>query len=345
VASLTNSAGQTLTFTYDDVHRLTGRDGPGTSSDVSIAYDALGRVASESVAGQVTTSYTYDTAGRPATRTDVTGGVGFVSEYTYDPLDRLTALKYPSWHVASYTYGASGRLTGVSFAGQPFASEFDYDDSGRLTSYKTGPVTHTIAFDDRDRAKVLTAATTAAGTALDLEYAYNAVSLVTGLTDQRAGQSQTFGYDALNRLTSAIGPYGQIAWQYDAAGNRTVESRPGGSLTYAYHGTTRRLSSVGGLQVGTFAYDAAGRTTSVTSSAPVAGTTTYGYSPTGLLTTISTSGPVPLSATQVYDASEWRIRHDVAVNGVTRTSFTPRSLGGQVLSEYVRPAQGQSIRG
>jgi YD repeat-containing protein len=335
LASLTNGAGQTLTFTYDNNHRLIGRDGPGTASDVAISYDTLGRVATESVGGQVVTTYTYDTAtGRPATRLDLTGGIHFQSDYTFDPLDRLTAIKYPSWHVAGYEYAASGRLTRVIWRGQTFANDFNYDDAGRLTSYKTGPVTHTVAYDERDRPTQVAASSPAAGTALDLGYQYNNVSLVTALTDHRLGQSQTFQYDALNRLTQATGAYGPLAWQYDAAGNRTVESRTNGSLNYAYDSTTHRLATVTGPQSATFAYDAAGRTSSVTTSD---GTSTYGYTPAGLLTTVSTPD---VSVAQIYDAAEWRVRSDVTVGGVTSQRFTLRSLGGQVLSEYERLCVG-----
>lgn len=203
----------------------------------------------------------------------MTGSITFTSEYTYDTLDRLTALKYPSLHIAGYEYTASGRLARVTWNGQTFANGFTHDGSGRLTAYATGPVSHTVAYDDRDRTTSLTAASPSAGTALSLGYVYSKVSLVTSLSDHRVGHLQTFGYDALNRLTSASGAYGALNWQYDAAGNRTVESRPGGSLTYAYHGSTRRMSIVGGLQTASFAYDAAGRTTSATTTP--GGTTTY----------------------------------------------------------------------
>ena len=348
ITSLTNAAGQTLAFSYDANHRLTGRDGPGTASDVTITYDSLGRVASESVGGEVVTTYTYDAAGRPASRTDTTAGLTRTSTYGYDPLDRLTTVTYPSLQTAGYQYTASGRLSAVTYQGQTFGAGFTYDGSGRLTTYTTGPVTHALSYDDRDRTTQIGASSTVAGTALQLGYTYNAVSLVTALSDHRPTHQQTFAYDALDRLTSATGPYGTggasatLTWAYDASGNRTLESRPGGSLTYAYDtgaGGTRRLTSVGGLQAATFAYDPAGRTTSATTTP--GGTTTYGYTPAGLTATITTPA---LSASQVYDASEWRIRKDVTTPSGTTRTFSLRSIGGQVLSEFEQLCTGCPVR-
>lgn len=47
-----------------------------------------------------------------------------------------------------------------------------------------------------------------------------------------------------------------------------------------------------------------------------------------------------MTAGQVYDASEWRVRKDVTVGGVTTQTFSLRSLGGQALSEYERLCAG-----
>jgi YD repeat-containing protein len=58
------------------------------------------------------------------------------------------------------------------------------------------------------------------------EYGYNPVGNRTSLTDKRG--SQTFGYDALDRLTSASHPLlgTPQAFAYDPVGNRTTVSRP-----------------------------------------------------------------------------------------------------------------------
>jgi YD repeat-containing protein len=66
------------------------------------------------------------------------------------------------------------------------------------------------------------------------EYGYNAVGNRTSLTDRRGAQS--FGYDNLDRLTSASHPLlatSQV-FAYDAVGNRTTGGsvvNPGNQLT------------------------------------------------------------------------------------------------------------------
>ncbi len=181
-------------------------------------------------------------------------GVTFASQYTYDPLDRLTALQYPSLHTAGYQYDAGGRLTAVTWLGQPFAT-LVYDDveTGRLTKYVTGPVTHEVTQDVRDRVHRLTVESPAAPDALHLDYTYDRSSLVTGITDPRPTHSQTFGYDTLGRLTQAQGAYGTLSWGYRANGDRLVETRSaqGASIAYDYN-SANQLTATTGLAPATF---------------------------------------------------------------------------------------------
>lgn len=79
--------------TYDDDNRLTFVDGPGTADDVTIVYDALGRIETQSVPGTV---LTFDYEGsRLASRTETVTGHTYVSRYTYDLHDNLKTLTYP----------------------------------------------------------------------------------------------------------------------------------------------------------------------------------------------------------------------------------------------------------
>jgi YD repeat-containing protein len=69
VKKITNSLGQVTTFQYDGENRLTFRDAPGTADDLTLTYDAAGRLATMSIQGVVTT-YIYDTLAHLRTRTD-----------------------------------------------------------------------------------------------------------------------------------------------------------------------------------------------------------------------------------------------------------------------------------
>jgi RHS repeat-associated protein len=93
----------------------------------------------------------------------------------------------------------------------------------------------------------------------------------------------SYGYDALNRLTSLTNPQGRVfTFEYDAAGRRTALNYPNGiRATYAYDAAGQLLSVIHTRTAGsviiaksTYAYDAAGNRTSMTD---MAGTHTFAY--------------------------------------------------------------------
>jgi len=314
---VTDAKGQVADLMYDVAGRFKQRDSTGTDADVIVTYDTLGRHATSSTSSVVTT-YGYDNAGRLASRTDQFLTLTFLSTYGYDNNDNLTRITYPSGRQVTYEYDAEDRLLRVRNNGVVFADTFTYDESGRLSSYVTGAVTHTMNYDDRDRVQRLRAGLSGSP-ALDLTYGYNRVSHVKTITDARPGMSQSFDYDALDRLKTANGAYGTMTWTYDAAGNRLTESR-GSTTVYNYDLAKQRLTSTTGGLSESFAYDAIGQLTSD-------GRGTYAYTAGGMLATATTPST---TASYLYDADALRLAHQV--NG--RTLFTVRSSGGNVLSEY-----------
>ncbi len=78
--------------------------------------------------------------------------------------------------------------------------------------------------------------------ALDLTYGYDVRGKVMGITNGAiTGDNRTYSYDALGRLTSATGPWGNSAYKYDALGNileKTVGAR---TIGMDYNVTTNRL--------------------------------------------------------------------------------------------------------
>jgi YD repeat-containing protein len=107
------------------------------------------------------------------------------------------------------TYNAAGQLTKITY-GNGTVSDYTYDPQTlRLDQLKTtGP------------ASILQ----------DFSYAFDAVGNVTGITDQVNTGTQSFQYDALNRLSQATGSYGVFSYTYDPLGNMT--SKEGAALTY-----------------------------------------------------------------------------------------------------------------
>ena len=318
--------GGTTVFTYDGENRIVQQNAPGTADDVAYEYDPAGRLLRLGIPNLTSPTssitYAYDLQGRLTLRRDVVGGQTYQSTYAYDANDRLTSITYPSTRVIGYEYDDGGRPTMVRNNGAPFATGFTYGDSGRVAAYTTGAVTHTLTYDARQRVQRLTS-----GAALDLTYGYDAASQVSSITDTRPGMSQSFGYDALGRLTVGNGPWGQSTWTYDAAGNRLSELR-GALTTYQYDLNTQRLLSTTGAGAETFTYDARGRLTGDSQGQ-------YTYNARELLATVTKPG---LTAAYTYDATGLRIAS--TLNADTTTSI--RGAGGELFSEY-RTMCGTSV--
>ena len=260
-----------------------------------------------------TTTVTYDSKNRVATRADLRGGLTWTSSYQYDDRGNLTQVAYAdTGRVVVYTYDAANRLTGATQNGTPYASSFIYDDSGRVTSYQTGPVSHTASYDTADRIQHLAAG---GSSGLDLTYAYNPGGQVTGITDPQPGASQSFLYNSLDRLTGADGPWGRRDWTYDKAGNRLTQAL-GGTTSYSYDQPTQRLVTTTGTAPESFSYNATGQLTADSRGA-------YTYNGAGLLS--SAISPT-VAATYGYDADDLRTAH--LVNG--QTTYTVRGSGGQI---------------
>src|SRR5438093_2569048 len=100
-----------------------------------------------------------------------------------------------------------------------------------------------------------------ATTLQNLTYGYDNKGNVTAITDTING-NQTFGYDELDRLTSATGPYGSQTYSYDQIGN--MLSNPlVGTYTYPVSGASSvRPHAVSTAGSNTYSYDNNGNMTS-----------------------------------------------------------------------------------
>lgn len=103
----TDAENRVITYTYDGDQRPRTINLPGTSDDVTITYDLIGRVISQATPG-VSTTFAYDSVGRLASRTDtVSGHAPFVSSYGYDLKGNLTSITYPSGRQVTYEHDCS----------------------------------------------------------------------------------------------------------------------------------------------------------------------------------------------------------------------------------------------
>jgi YD repeat-containing protein len=120
------------------------------------------------------------------------------------------------------------------------AVSYDYDNANRLTGVTQGTTAVTLAYDNANRRTSLTLPN-----GVVTEYTYDNVSQLTGLTYKLAGT-----------------PFGDLAYAYDANGQRTAVTgsyaRSGlpAALTSATYDDANQIETFGGT---TFSYDDNGR--------------------------------------------------------------------------------------
>jgi RHS repeat-associated protein len=151
----------------------------------------------------------------------------------------MTGITYPSGRVLSYAFDAQGRVTGVAIGGQMVLSGATYLPFGAVQGW-------TWANGQQYRR------------AADLDG--RIVSLTLGPDTAAFGsESWSFGYDSLNRLTTAVLPQGEtLAYAYDGNGNRKQETRTGALTNYGYFAASNRLQALTGTTSRSFTYDAMG---------------------------------------------------------------------------------------
>lgn len=254
-----------LSYTYDDAHRLTAMtDGEGnriaytldaagnrTQENVydpgnalartrSRVFDILGRLTEDKGALNQTTGYSYDNSGNVLSITDAANRQ---TSYSYDPLNRLATVTDPTMGVTQYGYDAHDNLTAVT---DPHSLNTSYaynglSDQTQLTSPDTGGTQYV-----RDSAGNLTQATDARNKTAT--YSYDAVGRVTQV--QYSDQTQTFQYDqgtnGKGHLTQMTDNSGSTHWTYDPVGRVQSAQHIIGTLnrTTSYGYTNGQLTNI-----------------------------------------------------------------------------------------------------
>ncbi|MES9842252.1 MAG: RHS repeat-associated core domain-containing protein [Candidatus Thiodiazotropha endolucinida] len=164
---------------------------------------------------------------------------------------------------------------------------------------------------------------------LQSSYQHDPVGNITDWQDLLStGQDQLFDYDALYRLTSANGAYGDTTYTYDATGNRLSLTLDGSTETYSYVPSSHRLQQILGSVTDSRSYDAAGNTIQSLIGS-------YAYDDTNRMVRFSKTGT---TATYAYNGKGERISKNVD-GTITRFRYAP---AGQLLGEYDQ--NGQAIR-
>jgi RHS repeat-associated protein len=283
----------------------------GAQANEVLAVPLLAAVvfADENTGASYNYAYAYNQAGRVAGQCMTMSQSSVGAIYTWDNQGRMTSLSYavlPSnttdlGPVNGYTYDAMGNL--ASFSQQcsdcgnyyPISANATYNQAGQVTSLNYGPYQETRSYNSLLQLTAMAGSFRYYNTsAMNMQYNYSATQnngRILSSVDGVAGQTVSYTYDALNRLSSAATkPTDTAAWgqsySYDGFGNLLAQVPTQGSAPQVYPAVDSTTNHVGSVDANgnpagwNYTWDVENRLLSYTNSFSNA-TYTYTYDPWG----------------------------------------------------------------
>lgn len=271
--AVTDALNHATSYGYDKLGRNTT-----TRSDLVARYGASGDNVTYLGQQNLTTTRTYDQAGRKLAETN---GNGETTRYDYDLRGNVIATSLPLGQVSRAAFDADGRKVG-DLDGNNALATWTYDHFGELTGETDiGGASYWFHYDN---ARQLTAQGNsrgqnraytfdAAGQMVQIQdnaigqttyYAYNAAGqhvLEQTVQGGTTYQNQTLGYDTLGRLAQVSAMNGvSVHWDYDKVGNRLHQStayQTEAQRTVSDYGWVQAVDEYGNPQ---YSYDEASNT-------------------------------------------------------------------------------------
>ena len=256
LASLTDANNNTTSFAYDGFDRLATTTYPLGSTE-TLTYDADSNVLTRKTRANQTITFAYDTLNRLKTKTPPSPAP--VVSYRYDLAGRLTGVSDTSAAIAAavppsgtsvqYSHQAqlrcANRPTAVTWspaptAAAPTAGSVTFGHSYNKANQRIGQTVTDNSWFNYPAATPSTVSYTA--NALNQ---YTAVGAVTPTYDGNSNLTSdgtfTLGYDAENRLTSAIGAGNTASYTYDAQGRRKTKTVNGATTVFVTDADNREV--------------------------------------------------------------------------------------------------------
>ena len=270
---MTDSRGNSTTYVYDVLDRLTEETDPLGNSSV-MTYDEVGNLLSLSSADGTTTydhdannrvievtfpdattaAFGYDANGNRTSIADTAG----TTALAYDVLNRIASVTDPFNLTIGYTYDASGNRNSIIYPGNRPVT-YLYDPIGRLVQVRDwSGVATTYSYDGAGRLTL-----EVLGNGDEVAYEYDGAGRLTGKEDRTATGVVLASYDYVldpngNRyqatLIQPLVTGGEIANQLYShdQGNRVLTDN---SRTFTYDGNGSRISVSDGANTSLYEYD------------------------------------------------------------------------------------------
>jgi len=226
--------GRTHTYVYDYDGNIAYSIAPnGDANDVRYYYDTpsyangSGRLTHvEDASGS--TEFHYDAKGNLTAWVKTMDGIAFTFQASYDPEKRIQKIRYPDGDEVRYVYYTNGVLHQVLLRHNreesPVVTYTATENPGefsRLTGNNVRDIgTYDLSTHTPLSLKTILPVSGQEGQIIrNLHYTFDATGNITAITDHlNAANTQFFTYDGLNRLTSAVGPYGSLSYFFSKGG-------------------------------------------------------------------------------------------------------------------------------
>lgn len=261
----TDAKGQTSTYSYDALNRLTqiqyANASQAIESQVTYSYDqgsnGLGRLTGI-VDSTGSIAYGYDGLGHVISEARSISGFVYTTAYAYNEAGQLSGVAYPTGLVLTYTRDSLGRLSSITStkAGQTqlLANNITYLPFGGVQSFSFGNgSSYNRSFDTDARLSSYTLGTKTVNLSYDL------ASRITAATNAaNSSDSKTYGYDNLDRLTNYVAGSTVKGYGYDLSGNRSSAGVGGNNTINTIAANSNRLTASAGTTSTSYSFDANG---------------------------------------------------------------------------------------
>jgi YD repeat-containing protein len=236
-------AGKTTSYGYDLLERQETINYPGDTPDVTFTYDGNSNI--KTIDNGVTfIEFNYFNHDGIKDKTLTIDGLEFKSSYTYNNVDLLDSITYPSGEVVDLAADVFGRPSKVG----AYVTSVDFHPTGlpKTLSYANG---QTVEYQLNNRNWIETLDATGSAFNSMVTYGYDALGNVETIEDSIDAEfNRVLTYDDVNRLENATGSWGTGTFKYNTRGDVLSKTLQGNELTYNYDGNTQKLTSVSGTR-------------------------------------------------------------------------------------------------
>ena len=243
IVTVTDAAGTESHYTYDSMNQLTKISMHRVDKlhkvdewqETLYTYDHRGLVKTEVNAKGDGKVFVYDENGNLISKTDEDG---YVTEYSYSPVNLVSGINYNGAKQASYLYNGTGEL-------------IEMTDWNGTTTFERDLLNRLVKVTDHDGNVV--------------EYGWDNVGnkTVQGYPD---GTQADYYYDNENQIVEVVDPDGDITkFEYDANGNRIFKEYPNYETAYYFYDACDRVIEMDEFDLGgkklfktTYSWDAEG---------------------------------------------------------------------------------------